>query len=57
MEASGQLIAAAKHVLGLRGVAVRADTRAPLRPLEPAQAAALEVAVAPYLAPAPARSG
>ncbi len=57
MEASGQLIAAAKHVLGLRGVAVGPDTRAPLRRLEPAQAAALDMAVAPYLAPAPAPTG
>ena len=33
MEASGQLIAAAKHVLGMRGVPVGAGMRAPLRAL------------------------
>ena len=32
MEASGQFIAAAKEVLRLRGVPVRGDVRAPLRP-------------------------
>ena len=57
MEESSQFIAAAKHVLGLRGVGVRADMRAPLRSLGPAEAAALERAVEPFLASAPARSG
>jgi dihydrodipicolinate synthase/N-acetylneuraminate lyase len=33
MEASGQFIAAAKHALARRGVPVRPDMRAPLRPL------------------------
>ena len=52
MEESSQFIAAAKHVLGMRGVPVQADVRAPLRPLDPTAAAALEAAVAPYLAAA-----
>lgn len=42
MEASGQFIAAAKHVLGTRGVAVRPDMRAPLRRLSAEEAADLE---------------
>lgn len=49
MEESSQFIAAAKHVLGLRGVPVRPDLRAPLQGLDPAKAAALEAAVAPFL--------
>ena len=49
MEESGQFIAAAKHVLGLRGVDVQPDMRAPLRPLDPAEASALEGAIAPFL--------
>jgi dihydrodipicolinate synthase/N-acetylneuraminate lyase len=57
MEASGRFIAAAKHVLGLRGVAVRDDLRAPLQPLGPAQAAALERAIAAFLEPVPAGPG
>ena len=57
MEASGQFIAAAKHVLGVRGVAVREDLRAPLRPMGPKQAAALEGAIAAFLEPVPAGSG
>ena len=44
MEASGQFIAAAKHVLGRRGVAIRPDMRAPLRRLTDAEAAALDAA-------------
>ncbi len=52
MEESSQFIAAAKHVLGLRGVDVQPDMRAPLRPLDPAEASALEVAVAPFLSAA-----
>ena len=54
MEESGQLIAAAKHVLGMRGVPVNADVRAPLRPLDPAEASVLDEAVAEYLSAAPA---
>ena len=49
LEASGQFIAAAKHVLGLRGVPVRPDMRAPLRGLTPQERAALEGAVEPFM--------
>jgi dihydrodipicolinate synthase/N-acetylneuraminate lyase len=56
MEESGQFIAAAKHVLGLRGVGVREDMRAPLRPLDPTHATALDEAIAPFLEPVPAGS-
>ena len=51
MEASGQFIAAAKHALGLRGVPVRPDMRAPLRELTDDEAASFERAVAGELAP------
>ena len=51
MEASGQFIAAAKHVLGTRGVPVSAGMRAPLRPLTADEAAGLEKAVAGFLLP------
>jgi dihydrodipicolinate synthase/N-acetylneuraminate lyase len=51
MEASGQFIAAAKHVLGTRGVPVSASVRAPLRPLTADEAAGLEKAVAGFLLP------
>jgi dihydrodipicolinate synthase/N-acetylneuraminate lyase len=54
MEASGQFIAAAKHVLGMRGVPVTAGMRAPLRPLSAGEAADLESAVASFLEPATA---
>jgi len=46
MEASGQFIAAAKHALRLRGVAVTPGMRAPLRPLTADEAAALERSLA-----------
>jgi dihydrodipicolinate synthase/N-acetylneuraminate lyase len=49
MEASGQFIAAAKHVLGMRDVAVGPGMRAPLRRLTPAEASALETAVTEVL--------
>jgi dihydrodipicolinate synthase/N-acetylneuraminate lyase len=49
LEASGQFIAAAKHVLGRRGVPVRPGMRAPLRTLTPDEAMALETAVASFL--------
>jgi len=49
MEASGQFIAAAKHVLGARGVPVGHGMRAPLRPLRPDEAAALDAAIAAFL--------
>jgi dihydrodipicolinate synthase/N-acetylneuraminate lyase len=53
MEASGQFIAAAKHVLGSRAVPVTAGMRAPLRPLTHDERRALEDAVAPFLAATP----
>ncbi|HET9417416.1 MAG TPA: dihydrodipicolinate synthase family protein [Candidatus Limnocylindria bacterium] len=55
MEASGQFIAAAKHMLGARGVAVGPGIRAPLRRLTADEAASLEAAVAAFL-PAGIRS-
>ena len=54
MEASGQFIAAAKHVLGTRGIPVGPDMRAPLRGLTPAEASALEAGAAEILALEPA---
>lgn len=42
----GVFIAGAKHALALRGVPVGPDVRAPLRRLSPAEAAAVEAAVA-----------
>ncbi len=54
MEASGQFIAAAKHVLGMRGVPVRPDMRAPLRGLTSTEASALEASAAEVLALEPA---
>jgi dihydrodipicolinate synthase/N-acetylneuraminate lyase len=53
MEASGQFIAAAKHVLGLREVPVRSAMRAPLRVLTDEESAALDAMVATFL-PTPA---
>jgi dihydrodipicolinate synthase/N-acetylneuraminate lyase len=49
MEASGQFIAAAKHMIGARGVSVGPDMRAPLRRLTAAEATTLEAAVATFL--------
>lgn len=49
MEASGQFIAAAKHMIGARGVSVGPDMRAPLRRLTEAKATTLEAAVATFL--------
>ncbi|MGI8999405.1 MAG: hypothetical protein ACR2GO_06835, partial [Candidatus Limnocylindria bacterium] len=54
MEASGQFIAAAKHILGVRDIPVGTGMRAPLRGLTVAEASVLEQAVADFLAPAPA---
>ena len=54
MEASGQFVAAAKHVLGIRGVAVGHGMRAPLRGLTSSEASALDAGVAEFLAPAAA---
>lgn len=45
LEASGQLIASVKHALGLRGVPVGADMRAPLRTLTETERSALERAI------------
>ncbi|MDQ2674589.1 MAG: dihydrodipicolinate synthase family protein [Chloroflexota bacterium] len=55
MEASGQFIAAAKHVLGARGVPVGPGMRAPLRRLTADEMATLDDAVAAFL-PTAARS-
>jgi dihydrodipicolinate synthase/N-acetylneuraminate lyase len=49
LESSGQFIAAAKHVLGLRGVPVGGAMRAPLRGLTAQEAVELERAVEPFL--------
>jgi dihydrodipicolinate synthase/N-acetylneuraminate lyase len=49
MEASGQFIAAAKHVIGARGVPVGPAMRRPLRPLTTAESASLDEAIAPFL--------
>ena len=49
LEASGQFIAAAKHVLGMRGIPVGRGMRAPLRPLTADEAAELREAVAAFL--------
>jgi dihydrodipicolinate synthase/N-acetylneuraminate lyase len=45
LEATGQLIPAVKHVLGMRGIPVGPAVRPPLRTLSGAEAAALELAV------------
>lgn len=49
MESSGGFIAAAKHALGRRGVAVTPAMRAPLRRLTDDEATALDAALAPWL--------
>ncbi len=49
LDGSGQFIAAAKHVLGMRGVPVGPAVRPPLRPLSEAETATLEAAIAPLL--------
>jgi dihydrodipicolinate synthase/N-acetylneuraminate lyase len=54
MEASGQFIAAAKHVLGARDVPLRPDMRPPLRRLSEREAAALRASTARFMAAAPA---
>jgi dihydrodipicolinate synthase/N-acetylneuraminate lyase len=54
LEATGQLITAAKHALGRRGVSVTPAVRAPLRPLTPTEAATLDAALEEYLAHAAA---
>ena len=45
LEAAGQFVAAAKQVLGARGVPVRPDVRPPLRPLSAEEISALEGAL------------
>jgi dihydrodipicolinate synthase/N-acetylneuraminate lyase len=54
LEASGQFVAAAKHVLGVQGVSVRGDVRPPLRRLTDAEALDLERATAGVVEAAPA---
>jgi dihydrodipicolinate synthase/N-acetylneuraminate lyase len=49
MEASGQFIAAAKHVIRARGVPVGTAMRRPLRPLTTAESTALDEAIASFL--------
>jgi dihydrodipicolinate synthase/N-acetylneuraminate lyase len=57
MEASGQFIAAAKHVIGARGVPVGPGMRGPLRRLTPAEATTLEAAVGMFLPAGTAAQG
>jgi dihydrodipicolinate synthase/N-acetylneuraminate lyase len=54
MEASGQFIAAAKHVIAGRGVPVTTGLRAPLRRLTAGEASSLEATTAEFLAVAAA---
>jgi dihydrodipicolinate synthase/N-acetylneuraminate lyase len=51
LDLGGHLIAAAKHVLGMRGVPIGPDVRAPLRRLSREEAARLESAIDEFLAP------
>jgi N-acetylneuraminate lyase len=53
MEASGQFIAAAKHVLGMRGVPVSGGMRAPMRSLTVTEASGLERSLSAFLDPRP----
>ena len=48
LEASGQFIAAAKHVLGMRGVPVTTGMRAPLRALDALRRPRRSSAVSPW---------
>jgi dihydrodipicolinate synthase/N-acetylneuraminate lyase len=52
MEEAGQFISAAKVALGRRGVGVRPDVRAPLRPLTAAEATAFGAAADRFVEPA-----
>lgn len=54
LEASGQFVAAAKHLLGRRGVPIRPDVRAPLRHLTEEEARLLDEAAEAFLEPAAA---
>lgn len=49
MESSGQFVAAAKHMLGVRGIPVGGATRPPLRALTPDEASRLERDTAEFL--------
>jgi dihydrodipicolinate synthase/N-acetylneuraminate lyase len=51
LESSGHFIAALKHVLGMRGLPVGPDLRAPMRSLTADEVGALEVAIAAFLEP------
>jgi dihydrodipicolinate synthase/N-acetylneuraminate lyase len=51
LEASGQFIAAAKHVLRMRGVSISPGMRAPLRQLTASEASDLEAAMTDILEP------
>jgi dihydrodipicolinate synthase/N-acetylneuraminate lyase len=51
LEATGQLIPAAKHALGRRGIPVGAAVRSPLRALTPTETTTLDAALEEYLAP------
>ena len=53
MEAAGQFIAAAKHLLRVRGIPVGPGVRAPLRELTQAEAERLEASMARFLDPRP----
>lgn len=49
LEASGQFVAAAKHVLGRRGLPVSSAVRGPLRPLSASERESLDAALARWL--------
>ena len=55
LEAAGQFVAAAKYLLGRRGVPVKPDMRAPLRRLTAEESRALDEASRAFLEPAPTR--
>ena len=56
VEAAGQFIAAAKQVLGMRGIPVRPDVRPPLRRLDEREARELDRAMAAFVVADPARA-
>jgi dihydrodipicolinate synthase/N-acetylneuraminate lyase len=51
LDANGKLIAAAKHVLGQRGLSISPSVRAPLQPLTVTEAADLDETLSAFLAP------
>lgn len=55
LEAAGQFVAAAKHLLGLRGVPIGPEMRAPLRRLSGEESRALDEASQAFLEPATTR--